>query len=381
VRWPLWNLGFRPFYLFGSIFGAAGILLWTAQYSGLLPFTYLRGTLWHGHEMLFGFTMAVVAGFLLTAVRAWTGRQTAVGALLVSLVVLWAAGRVLVLTPLALPAAVLNAAFPLVLAAVIAVPLVRARNLRNLPFVGLLLVMGGLVALLHLGQLGALAVDPRLSLVLGLDVMLFIMAVIGGRVIPMFTNNGIPGAGATRHALIEKAALGSLLALLAADALETHSAIKGAIALVAAASHGWRLLLWRPWRTARVPLVWILHAAYAWIVAHLALRALAGFAWLPELYATHALTIGAIGGLTLGMMVRSARGHTGRALAADRWEIACFVLVQAAALVRVFGGMALPAWYLQSVQISGLLWTAAYSMFAVRYWPILTRPRVDGKPG
>lgn len=377
----LWNLGFRPFYLLASVFSASSVLLWVAQYSGLLPAAYLQGPLWHGHEMLFGFAMAVVAGFLLTAVRAWTGRPTVTGAPLMALAALWVAGRVLVLTPLGTLAATVNAAFPMVLAAAIAVPLMRSGNVRNYFFVGLLGLMGVLAAVLHLALLQALEIPPRLGLVLGLDVMLFIMSVVGGRVIPMFTNNGVPGAGATRQALVEKLALGAVLLLFVADLLQLRSGLIAAIALTATMAHGIRLYLWRPWRTLAVPLVWILHAAYAWIVVHLALRALAGLEWSAESYAIHALTVGAIGGLTLGMMTRTARGHTARPLIADGWELAIFLLVQAAALVRVFGGMISPALYLSAIQVSGVLWAAAFGLYAVHYWPVLSRPRLDGKPG
>jgi len=183
----LWNLGFRPFYLLASIFSASSVLLWAGQYSGWLPAAYLQGPLWHGHEMLFGYAMAVVAGFLLTAVRAWTGQATPVGAPLMALAALWVAGRVLVLTPLSMAAAVVNAAFPVALAVAITVPLLRARNIRNYFFVGLLVLMGMLVAVLHLALQGRVELPSRLGLQLGLDVMLFIMAVMGGRVIPMFT--------------------------------------------------------------------------------------------------------------------------------------------------------------------------------------------------
>lgn len=377
----LWNLGFRPFYLCASVFSAISVLLWTAQYSGLLPFAYLSSHLWHGHEMLFGYAMAVVAGFLLTAVRAWTGEPTAVGAPLMALVALWVAGRLLVLTPFSAAAALVNAAFPVALAVAIAIPLLRARNVRNYFFVGLLVLMGALVAVLHLGWRGVFELQPRLGLVLGLDVMLFIMAVMGGRVIPMFTNNGVPGARASRHALVEKMALGSVLLLFIADFFQLSSGYVAAIALIAAVAHGTRLYLWQSWRTRAVPLVWILHAAYGWIVVHLALRALSGAGWLAGLSPIHALTVGAIGGLTLGMMTRTARGHTARPLVADNYELTCFLLIQAAAFVRVFGGMATPAAYLASVQVSGVLWSAAFGLYAVRYWPILSRPRLDGKPG
>lgn len=376
----LWALGFRPFYLLASVIAALSVGLWAAQVSGYLPGAYLGGPLWHGHEMVFGYTLAVIAGFLLTAVRNWTGQPTPTGVPLMALAALWVAGRVLVLTSHALAAAVVNAAFPIALAVAIGIPLLRSRNTRNYFFLGLLGAMALLAASLHLALLGFAVLPPRLGVQLGLDVILFIMAVMAGRVVPMFTNNGVPGADARRHPLLERVALGSVIALLLADLLQLPATAVAAIAGAAAVAHGARLLLWNSWRTRGVPLVWILHAAYAWIVLHLALRAAAAPGWVGDSHAVHALTVGAIGGLTIGMMTRTARGHTGRPLRADRWEIAMFVLVQAAGLTRVFGAMA-PAVYLASVQASALLWTAAFGLYAVRYWPVLTRPRLDEGPG
>jgi uncharacterized protein involved in response to NO len=374
----LWNLGFRPFYLLASVFGAVSALGWALQYAGLPPWPWLQGPLWHGHEMLFGFTLAVVAGFLLTAVRNWTGVDTPSGLSLMALAALWLAGRLLV--PWPLWAALANIAFPVALAAAIAVPLYRARNLRNAFFPPLLLGMGLLSGLWHMALLGYADLSPRL-LLLGLDVMLFIMVVVGGRVIPMFTNNGVPGASAARHALVERLAPASVLLLLAADLLQLPAAAITAVTLFAALAHGLRLWLWRSWRTLRAPLVWILHVAYAWIVIHLLLRALSAAGWVAQSHAYHALTVGAIGGLTLGMMTRTARGHTGRMLVADGWELTCFLLIQAAALSRVFGGLLSAALYLPSIVTSGLLWSAAYGLYTLRYWPVLSRPRIDGRPG
>ncbi|HEV8520296.1 MAG TPA: NnrS family protein, partial [Burkholderiales bacterium] len=360
---------------------AFSVLLWAAQFSGYLPSAYLQGPVWHGHEMLFGYTTAVIAGFLLTAVRAWTNQPTASGVPLMALAALWVCGRVLVLTPLAMTAAVVNAAFPVAIAVAIGIPLFRSRNVRNYFFVGLLVLMGVLILAVHLALQGRFELSPRFGLQLALDVVLFIMVVMGGRVIPMFTNNGVPGANAKRHALLEKFALGTVILLFAADLLQLPQTVIATIALIGALAHGMRLYLWKPWRTLAAPLVWILHAAYAWIVMHLALRGLSALELLAGSYATHALTVGAIGGLTLGMMTRTARGHTGRPLIADGFELTVFLLIQIAAIVRVFGGMASPALYLASVQLSALLWSAAFALYAVRYWPILSRPRLDGKPG
>ena len=377
----LWNLGFRPFYLLASLFGAFSVLLWAAQFSGYLPSAYLQGPVWHGHEMLFGYATAVIAGFLLTAVRAWTNQLTPSGMPLMALAALWVCGRVLVLTPFAMTAAMVNAAFPVAVAVAIGIPLFRSRNVRNYFFVGLLVLMGVLILAVHLALRERFEISPRLGLQLALDVVLFIMVVVGGRVIPMFTNNGVPGTNATRHALVEKFALGTVILLFAADLLQLPQTVIAMIALAGGLAHGVRLYLWKPWRTLATPLVWVLHAAYAWIVVHLALRGLFALQLLTGSYATHALTVGAIGGLTLGMMIRTARGHTGRPLAADGFELTMFLLIQVAAVVRVFGGIASPGLYRPSVQLSALLWAAAFGLYAIRYWPVLTRPRLDGKPG
>ena len=377
----LWNLGFRPFYLLASLFSVLSVVLWAGQFSGVFPAIYLSDPLWHGHEMLFGYTTAIIAGFLLTAVRAWTNQPTPSGMPLMALAALWIAGRILVLTPLVMTAAVVNAAFPIAVGIAIAFPLIRSRNTRNYFFVGLLVAMGALIFALHMAMQGRLALSPHQGLQLELDLVLFIMAVMGGRVIPMFTNNGIPGTNAVRSARVERIALGSILLLIATDLLQLPQTVVAVIALTACLTHAWRLYLWKPWRTRAAPLVWILHAAYAWIVMYLLLRGLTSLNMLSGSYAAHALTVGAVGGMTLGMITRTARGHTGRLLVADGFERAMFLLIQAAAVIRVFGGIVSPGFYVASIQLSGVIWALAFGLYAVRYWPVLTRPRLDGKPG
>ena len=377
----LWALGFRPFYLLAATFAALSVPLWVAQYAGWLPWAPLRSPAWHGHEMLFGYALAVVTGFLFTAVRNWTAQPTPTGGWLAACAALWVAGRILVLTPWGVAAAIVNAAFPLAVAVGIGIPLAKSGNRRNYFFVVLLAAMSVAILLLHLAELGLVAWPERVSLKAGQDVFLFIVAVMGGRVIPMFTNNGVPGTQARRLPLLERVSLGSLLALLAADLLQAHGVVLAMIAGVAAVAHAWRLVLWQPLRTLRTPLVWVLHVAYGWIAVHLLLRALAALEWVVEPLATHALTLGVIGGMTIGMMTRTARGHTGRPLRADRYEVAAYLLVLAAAVARVAGGLALPMFYGGTVVVSGLCWSAGFAVYFVRYWPVLTRPRLDGKPG
>ena len=380
-NFALWQLGFRPFYLLASGFAALSIALWALQFAGVLGVPYLAGPMWHAHEMLFGFALAVVVGFLFTAVRNWSGQPTPTGALLAAIAALWLAGRVLVLTPWGWAAAIVDTAFPLVAAVALAKPLVAGRNRRNYFFVGLLAALGVASLAVHLAQLQVITLPGWLGIQVGLDLVLFIMTVMAGRVVPMFTNNGVPGTSARRDPRIEKVALGGVLALIAADLAGLHGGALAALLALVALAHLARLALWQPWKTLRAPIVWVLHLAYAWIVVHLALRAAAQLGWVLPSLATHALTVGAIGGLTIGMMTRTARGHTARALRADRWEIAAYGLVAAAALVRVAVPMVAPAQTVHAVLCSALLWSAGFGTYFVRYWPILTRPRLDGKPG
>ncbi|HSB25790.1 MAG TPA: NnrS family protein [Burkholderiaceae bacterium] len=380
-RFALWDLGFRPFYLLASTFAALSIALWALQFAGVIDHAYLRGPLWHAHEMLFGFALAVITGFLLTAGSNWTGRPTLTGAPLAALAALWLAARVLVLTPFGWLAALANVAFPLAAAAALAVAFARSRNRRNDFFVALLVVLAAASACVHAAQLGVIGLAPSLGVAVALDVVLFIVSVMAGRVVPMFTNNAIASAGATRQPRVEQAALGSVLLLLAADAAQAHGPLPAAIAVAAALAHGARWWLWRPWRTLRTPLVWVLHLAYAWVPLHLALRAAGELGMVAPSLATHALTVGAIGGMIIGMMTRTARGHTAQALRADAFDVACYLCVLLAAVVRVGMPLAVPAWTMPAVLASATLWSAGFGLYAVRYWPALTRPRLDGRPG
>ena len=362
----MFAIGFRPFYLLAGAYAALAVPLWALQFLGWLPGA---DPLWHAHEMLFGYAFAVIAGFLLTAVRAWTGVPTPAGAALAAIAALWLGARLLALY--SLPAAGLaDAVFAIALAWGIGRPLVASRN-RNWFFILLVLALGAAST--------AFQALPHAALTAGLDLVLLVMAIIGGRVIPGFTNNAIPGAGARRNALLENACIYSIVLLLITDVLGLRFSAE--VALAAAALHAARLSLWAPLKTRTKTILWILHASYAWIVVHLALRGCAGFGLAPEALATHALTVGAIGGLTLGMMTRTARGHTARPLTAGNAEIAAYLLVHAAAAIRVFCPLLLPSAYPLAILLSALLWSAAFAVFVVVYLPILTRPRLDGQPG
>lgn len=374
-------LGFRLFYLLAGAYAAISIAVWSAQFSGWLPSSPLvQGPLWHAHEMLFGYTFAVITGFLFTAVKNWAQRPTPTGMPLAALGALWVAGRVLSFTPWRAWSALTDAVFALGVAIGIARPLIASANRRNYFFIALVLVIGAANVAFQAGISGWSEYSPQRALWLAADAVLFVIAVVAGRVVPMFTNNAVQGAGARRVQAVEYVALGSVIALALADLAGLFN-WAGPIAAIAAAAHLVRLALWSPLKTLRTPLLWILHISYAWIVAHLALRAASAFGMVTPSLAMHALTVGAVGGMTLGMMTRSALGHSGRELKAGAAEIASYVLVQLAAITRVLVPLLVPSAYLASVSMAGVMWFAAFVVFTVAYWPILTRPRVDGRPG
>ena len=313
--WPLLRLGFRPFYLGATLFAALALPLWLALFFGNLSLQFaLSPLLWHAHEMLFGFAAAVIVGFLLTAGKAWTGVQTPRGAYLGALGALWLAARLAALgAPYALYALLDLVLLPVV-AGVLAGVLLRAGNRRNLPLVGLLLALSLANGVFHLAVLGAIGVSPMRALYAALALIVMIECVMAGRVIPAFTQSATPGLRLKAPQPFERTTLAvTALALLSWVFGGPAWLSSGAFAL-AALAHLHRQWHWQPWVTRSRPILWILHAAYVWLAIGFALLALAPFGWVGASAGVHALAVGATGGLIIGMVTRTARGHTARPL-------------------------------------------------------------------
>ncbi len=384
----LWDLGFRPFYLLAAWLALLSVPLWAVQFVGLLSQTGLRGSLWHAHEMVFGYAMAIVIGFLFTAGRNWSGQPTPTGRPLMLLAALWLLARLLVLSPWVWASMLVNFSVPCLAAWGLWRALHAGVNRRNYFFVLLLVMMGLASAVLHFGAiqhgLQLPWVGPAIrgfGLPLALDVLLFMIAVMAGRVVPMFSNNGVPGMNARRDPRLERISLVTVVFLLACDAFGLDGTLLLFPVLLALLAHGLRFWLWQPWRSLKNPLVWVLHAAYGWLLVHLMLRAAATMNWVPVSAATHALTVGVIGMMTLGMITRTALGHTGRPLKAGVVETASYLALFAAGLIRVFLPLVLPPALYWSVGISSAFWALAFALYLWRYSPILLRARVDGLPG
>jgi uncharacterized protein involved in response to NO len=385
LRWhgtALFNLGFRPFYLLAALLAAAALPLWLAQYFALLalasPFAPM---VWHAHEMVFGFAVAVIAGFLLTAARNWTGLPTPTHAPLALLAALWVAGRALMLTGPAWAAAIADVAFLPAVALALWIPLYRSGN-RNQFFVALLLVLAAANVLFHLAHARLLDLAELTPVRAALYLVVVIVTIMGGRVIPSFTRNAIPGARSRMVRPLDLSAIALAAAAFAALLSPLPAALAGMLCIGAAALHAARLWTWDPWCTRGSPILWILHLSYAWIPAGLLLLGLHALGVpIPATLGDHALSAGAVGGMIIGMITRTARGHTGLPLRVNRAEVAAYVLVHLAAFARVLWPLASPGTYTWAVSAAGALWSAAFVLYLLVYVPLLTAPRADGRPG
>ena len=381
----LFALGFRPFFLLAGCFAIFLVVAWVPVFVGGFAFDTYYGQLgWHSHEMIFGYPSAVVAGFLLTAVRNWTERPTPTGGYLAAIAALWLGGRILPLFPESLPGwliALVDLTFLPAVAIGIGVPLVRKNEKRNLVF--LLLLAGLFIANLqvHLDLLGYGQQPAGTGVFLGLHIVILLIVIMGGRVIPFFTERALQGVVIKRRPVIEWLAPISALAFLCAELFRADMAIVGACAASAALVNGVRLASWYTHRFWRVPLLWVLHLGYGWIVAGFCLEAAAAFRAIPPQSTTHAFTAGAVGVLTLGMMARVALGHTARPLRVGSAMAVAFGLVNVSAFLRALPAIWIPQGLSEFVVFSGALWCIAFFIFVVIYTPILTQPRIDGRPG
>jgi uncharacterized protein involved in response to NO len=331
--------------------------------------------------MLFGFVMAAIAGFLLTAIPNWTGRQPVSGTPLAVLATLWLLGRVCCLISTLLPswlAILTDLLFPLLLMAVVARELVAGRNWRNLPMIGAITVLAVGDLMMHLEAVGV-ALPVGLGWRSALAAIIVLISVVGGRIVPSFTRNWLVKQGAVNLPAmpdgIDRMALGILHGSLFAWVFFPETHVVGALLLLAATLNLWRLLRWRGGATLAEPLLLVLHVGYGWLVFGTALLGLAIMgADISQGLAIHALTAGAIGTMTVAVMTRATRGHTGRPLSADRATIAIYLCVNAAAIVRVAAAIG-SSWAMPMLAASAILWVGAFALFVLVYAPMLLLPK------
>lgn len=380
--WPLLRLGFRPFYLGAAAFALLAVPYWIAGLLGLMALlSTMPPLLWHAHEMLYGFAVAVIVGFLLTAGKAWTGLATPRGATLAVMAGLWLAAR---LSAVGAPYAVYAVLDVLLLpwvAFVLIQVLLKAGNHRNLPLGAILLLLAIANLSFHAAVLGWLDIDPLRALHAGLALVVMIECVIAGRVIPAFTMSALPGRQLKVPTWLERSTLAATALSLAAWVLLPANLVTAAGFALAALLHAARLWHWQPWRTRSRPILWVLHAAYAWLPVGFVLLAWAQLGGVAASAGIHALAVGATAGLIVGMVTRTARGHTGRPLKVSRLEVAAYLLVAGAAVARVLLPLVSPAHTAEGLVVAAAAWAAAFALYLWVFTPWLLSSRLDGKDG
>ncbi|CAI8703029.1 NnrS family protein [Pseudomonas donghuensis] len=383
---PLLRLAFRPLFLAGCALAVLAIPLWLAALNGALGTWQPAGgwLAWHRHELVFGFGLAIIAGFLLTAVQTWTGQPGLSGKPLAGLALLWLAGRVAWLANAPWPLlALLELGFPLLVAVLMGSTLWQVRQKRNYPIVMVLLLLTAVDGLAVYGLVQGHDGWQRQGVLGGIWLVAAMMGLIGGRVIPFFTQRGLGRTEAVvpwpwlDWLLLTGSAL--VAVLYAAGPALTANAGVGLLFAALALGHVVRLWRWHDRGIWQVPLLWSLHLAYGW----LALACLGMALWhfgvpLNPSLAVHCLTIGAMAGLILAMIARVSLGHTGRALQPPAGMTLAFALLNLAALSRV---LLVPWMPMAGLWLAGACWVLAFAVYTWRYAPMLLRARVDGHPG
>ena len=385
---PLWRLGFRPFFLVAGIFAVVSMAVWTASYFFSIDFNFssIPPHLWHAHEMLFGYAMAVVAGFLLTAIKNWTGEEVLRGKALAFLLMLWLIARLMPLSGFTLPIeiiAVVDVAFLLALSIACLRPVLKVKQYKQLGIISKLFLLMACNVVFYLGLLGVVEQGVQWGLYSALYMIIALILVMMRRVMPMFIENGIDGEVELKnHAWLDYSSLVLLVVLWISDVFTDYQQIVAVVASILAVLHSIRLFGWYSNKIWQKPLVWVLVVAYAFLIVGFALIAASVYFNVSPFLSVHAFTVGGVGLITIGMMSRVSLGHTGRSVFEPPplvfWSI---LAVSLAAVVRVVLPLLNMDLYHYWMLISQLLWIVGFIIFVYVYTPMLVSARVDGRDG
>jgi uncharacterized protein involved in response to NO len=387
---PLLRQAFRPMFLFGAIFSTIAMVLWGLVLSSHIQLQPFANVLfWHSHEMLFGFVSAIIIGFLLTAVQNWTGLRAPHNKTLLFITLLWLTGRLVLLFGQNLSVyivATIDLSFLPICSALLARPLIQANQHRNLFFVPVLLLLTFCNALMYFGATTDRYDIQQLGSQSAVWLVTLLIAVVGGRVLPMFTANGTQTQKVISIVWLDRIALGSLwlifmLHFLTLDQYLPATAMSGLFA-VSALFTALRCMRWKIWITFKVPLLWSMHLAYWFIPCGLALYSAryAGFN-VSNSVVLHILTVGAMGLMILSMISRVSLGHSGRILKPKAMMSVAFLFISLAAISRTLLILILPVHAMQWLILAVICWVLAYLLYVLVYFPILTTARPDGRPG
>jgi len=387
---PLFRLGFRPFFFSGALFSVIALVLWILILKGVAPLQpFGSGYWWHIHEMVFGFACAIVAGFLLTAVKNWTGSRGIYGIKLIMLFTVWLTGRLVMLFPELLGnnlSSLIDLSFIPLTTFFVAQPIIKVKQYRNLFFIPLLTLFTLANLEMHLAIYYPNSVSVTISGYSSVMLIIFLMSVMAGRVLPMFTANGTGTQKVMPIKSLEIVTNGSLalamFSLVLQPLIGFNKTVFAIILIIAAIAQAMRWFRLRPWITLGVPLLWSFHFAilFVWFgllilgLSYLQVEVAVNHVW-------HLLTIGGIGGIILAMISRVSLGHTGRSLEPPKVMSLAFFMISLAALIRVFGPLLAPEKTLIFYDISAFCWIIAFGAFVIKYGPMLWSARADNHPG
>ncbi|PCI20706.1 MAG: NnrS family protein [Piscirickettsiaceae bacterium] len=387
-NFSIFVLGFRPFFLAVGIFSFISMLLWLAmyQFGMMISLGRLASHYWHAHEMLYGFTMAAISGFLLTAIKNWTGEQTIQNYPLLILLLMWLAARICMLigSDFYIGAAVFDLSFNLYLFIAVLQPIAKAKQWRQAGIVSKIFLLAVFNALFYLGLFGIVNNGIYWGIYGGTFLLLALILTIGRRVLPFFISKGIDDPVEIKNSTFLDLTL--LITFLAFSITEVFikdrtlsSYLAGGLFVLSSV----RLYNWHTKQIWSVPLLWGLYSAFVFITLGFLLFALIPYidVLTPSL-ALHSITIGGFGLMTLSMMSRVTLGHTGRGVKqASRWLAIAQWLLLLGVICRVFLPLFAGGFYTQLVFIAQLLWLVSFALFVGINYPLLTKPRVDGASG
>ncbi len=386
-RFALFDIGFRPFFFGAALFALITMGLWHLLFNHGWSAGALQASpvIWHAHEMIYGYSLAVIAGFLLTAVQNWTGIKTLKGGSLILLILIWLTGRIgfwlADSIPLMLLAAIDNL-FILYLMVAIARPIISIRQWRQLPIlIILILFLTGNIAF-YAGLTGSLANGIHIGLYGGFYLILLLMLIISRRVMPMFITNGVADLQAaiklTNRPWMDLSIIILFIAYALLDIFAGNNLLASLLAVILALLNGIRLAGWHVASIWKKPLLWVLYVAHIWLIIGFALKAASPVFNFSPMLAVHAFSVGGIGMLTLGMMSRVSLGHTGRNVFNPPINLnPLFMCMAAAAVTRVIFPILWEHQYSLWIGISQAFWCLAFALFLWRYTAILFRPRIS----
>lgn len=385
---PLLTLAYRPLFLGGTLFSIVALGWWVHFW--LNPFDwqpYGGAVWWHAHEMLFGFGVAIVSGFLLTTVASWTGVKALQGWPLLALAMVWLLGRLLVAFGGGLPEGVVMAAdllYLLLASAAMAYPIIRSRRWRHLVFLPMLITMTLLNGLSHWAIITDNTALAMQSLHATIFAFIWIIAFLGGRVLPAFTANSTNYLKAPPAVWLDITSITTIILMLIialTGFTNTPSWLLLAVAALGAVANSWRFLRWGILHSRGVPLLWSLHLSYAFIPLGFIALVLYSIGWTANLSAAlHSFTVGAMGGMILAMISRITLGHTGRPLEPPRMMTLAYIAILTATVARVLLPAALPSQAHWAIAIAGILWIVAYLIYLLYYAHMLVSPNVESDP-